>query len=111
LGDDVAQALEERLDAFECRLQGLDGEVRSRLNALERRVQELEDAQAQGDRAQGEEDAPSPVRIVLPPAPPTEQAHARLEPLVAPASDKRARHAEYMRRWRVWRKAQRDVHA
>jgi hypothetical protein len=44
LGDDTARRLAERIDAFERRLQGLDGEARSRFNALERRVQELEAA-------------------------------------------------------------------
>jgi hypothetical protein len=65
------------------RFQGLEVEERSRFNALERRVHELEAAQAQGDRDRPDEDAPSPVRILLPPAP-------------APAK----KHAVYMRAWR-----------
>jgi hypothetical protein len=48
LGDDIARELEARIFAFEQRLQGLDGEARSRFNALERRVQELEAGQESG---------------------------------------------------------------
>jgi hypothetical protein len=120
LADETARALAERIDAFERRLQGLDGEARSRFNALERRVQELETAQAQGelDRRSPSADttvktsavAPSHVRILLPPAPsPADKQQIVPEP--ASALDRKARHAAYMRQWRAWRAARRDVHA
>jgi hypothetical protein len=100
LGDDVARVLEERLDAFERRLQGLEFEARRRLNAIERRAEELEATQAQGDRAQVDEDAPSSVRIFLPPAPPpADEPQITSEP--NPARDRRADHARYMRAWRL----------
>ena len=110
LADETARGLAERIDAFERRLQGLDGEARSRFNALERRVQELEAAQAQGDRTRADEDAGSRVRIVLPPAPPP--AEPWIAPSAQPALDKRSAHASYMRAWRLRRALRRgDVHA
>jgi hypothetical protein len=86
VGDETARRLAERLDAFERRFQGLELEARSRFDALERRVEEIETAQAQGNHTRVDEDAPGPVRILLPPAP-------------APALEPK-KHAVYMRAWR-----------
>jgi hypothetical protein len=94
VGDETARQLAERLDAFERRFQGLELEERSRFNALERRVHELEAAQAKRDRGRAEEDAPSRVRILLPPVP-------------APAPEP-TKHAVYMRAWRRKRAALRS---
>jgi hypothetical protein len=95
LADETARGLAERLDAYERRLQGLEAEARSRVEALERRVSEL--AAGQGDRAA--EDAPGRVRILLPPAP-------------APTPEPK-KHAVYMRAWRRKKAALRrgDAHA
>ena len=117
----------ERIDAFERRVQGLDGEARSRLNALERRVQELEAAQAQGEldrRSPSPDttlktlaaDAPSRVRIVLPSPDRVHDARLDDEPRIAPSAqpalDKRTAHASYMRAWRLRRALRRgEVHA
>jgi hypothetical protein len=113
LADETARGLAERIDAFERRLQGLDGEARSRLNALERRIQELAAAQAQGACDRADEDAPSRVRILLPHAPsPPDDPPVDPEPIAVVKRDRRADHARYMRQWRL-RRAMRggDVHA
>jgi hypothetical protein len=71
LADETARALAERLDAFERRLQGLEGEAREkikgadsasfrRVNALERRVEELEAALADDGSEKSE---PSPETV------------------------------------------------
>jgi hypothetical protein len=105
LADETARGLAERIDAFERRLQGLDGEARSRFNALERRVQELEAAQAQSEL-----DRPSADTTVktlaadapfLPRAPDNEQISP--EPIAIGKRDRKARHARYMRQWRLER--------
>ena len=98
VGDETARRLAERLDAFERRFQGLELEARSRFNALERRVHELEAAQTQVARDRADEDAHSPVRILLPPA-------------SAPAPEPK-KHAVYMRAWRRKKAALRlgDIH-
>jgi hypothetical protein len=99
VADETARRLAERLDAFERRFQGLEVEASSRLNRLERRVQELEAAQAQDDRDRAAEDTSSRVRILLPPAP-------------APAPEPK-KHAVYMRAWRRKKAALRlgNIHA
>jgi hypothetical protein len=120
LGDETARRLEERLDAFERRLQGLELEARSRLNRLEA-------AQAQGEldcRSPSADTrvktlaaaAPSRVRIVLPSPDQVHDARLDDEPRIAPeprpASDRKARHARYMRQWRLQRAMRKgDVHA
>ena len=107
LGDDTARRLAERIDAFERRLQGLDGEARSRFNALERRVRELEAAQAQGKHDRASDDAPSRVRIFLPSSDQVHDARLDDEPRISPESiavgkrDRKADHARYMRAWRL----------
>jgi hypothetical protein len=99
VGDETARRLAERLDAFERRFQALEFEARSRLSRLERRIEELEGAQAQVARDRADEDAHSPVRILLPPA-------------SAPAPEPK-KHAVYMRAWRRKKAALRrsEVHA
>jgi hypothetical protein len=97
VGDETARRLAERLDALERRFQGLEVEARSRVNALEARVAALE---VLGDRPSAAEDAPSRVRILLPPA-------------SAPAPESK-KHAVYMRAWRRKKAALRrggDIHA
>ena len=99
LADETARGLAERIDAFERRLQGLDGEARSRFNALERRVQELEAGQERGKPETLSTEAigfrgpgnPSPdTRGFEPPA-----------PMPKPRFDRKANHRRYMREWRA----------
>jgi hypothetical protein len=109
LGDDVARRLAERLDAFERRFQGLEVEERSLFNALERRIHELGAARAQVARKRADEDAPSPVRVVLPPAP---EPRISPEPIAVGKRDRRADHARYMRQWRLRQALRRgNIHA
>jgi hypothetical protein len=111
VGDETARRLAERLDGLERRFQGLEVEARSRLNALERRVHELEAAQVQGDRPSAAEDAPSRVRVFLPPAPDNEPRISP-GPIAVGKRDRRADHARYMRAWRLRQALHRgDVHA
>jgi hypothetical protein len=111
LADETARGLAERLDTLERRFQGLDVEERRRLSALERRVEDLEAAQAHGERVRADEDAPGRAHIVLPFMPsPADESRTTPEP--KPAQDKRAAHAEYMKRWRLKQALRRgDFHA
>ena len=92
LGDDIARALEQRLDAFERRLQRLEVEGRSRFDALEqgqeRGKPENLSTEAIGFLGPGN---PSPdTRGFEPPA-----------PMPKPRFDRKANHKRYMREWRA----------
>ena len=103
LGDDVAKGLEDRLDAIELRFQGLELEARSRFNALEWRVHELE-AQvtcecaglAREDQVHGIA-ANEPTRL--------EEIGASTSPTPEQGFDRKANHRRYMREWRRRRAA------
>ena len=98
IGDDIARALAERLDAFERRLQGLEVEARSRFDAFEqgqeRGKPENLSTEAIGFRGPGN---PSPdTRGFEPPA-----------PMPKPRFDRKANHRRYMREWRARQTASR----
>jgi hypothetical protein len=106
LGDDVARGLKERLDAFERRFQELELAARSRLDALVRRVDALQawvTCECAGltreDRAHGIA-ANEPTRLEEMPAS-TSLTHE-------PRFDRKANHRRYMREWRRKRAALRN---
>jgi hypothetical protein len=106
LGDDVARALEERLDAIERRFQGLELEARSRLNALEQRVDALQarvTCEGAGltreDQAHGIA-ANEPIRL--------EEIPASTSLTPEQGFDRKANHRRYMREWRRKRAALRN---
>jgi hypothetical protein len=106
LGDDIARGLEERLDALGRRLQGLEFEVRSRLNALERQVEALEARFTREGAGLTREDqahgiaANEPTRL--------EEIRASTGPTPKPRFDRKANHRRYMRKWRRRRAALRN---
>ena len=105
LADETARGLAERIDAFERRLQGLGGEARSRFNALERRVQELEAGQERGKP----ENLSTEAIGFLAPGNPSRQARD-FEPPLEPTKrfDRKANHRRYMREWRARQTARRS---
>jgi hypothetical protein len=106
LGDDIARGLEERLDALGRRLQGLEVEARSRLNALERQVEALEARFTREGAGLTREDqahgiaANEPTRL--------EEIRASNGPTPEPRFDRKANHRRYMREWRRKRAALRN---
>jgi hypothetical protein len=102
LGDETARRLEERLDSFARRLRELEVDTQARLNRLEAAQAQIEfDCRSPSTDTTGKTlaNAPSPVRIVLPLAPPSAEPQIAPEPKAAP--DKRAAHARYMKQWRL----------
>ena len=91
LGDDIARALEQRLDAFERRLQRLEVEGRSRFDALE-----------QGQERGKPETLSTEAIGFLAPGNPSRQARD-FEPPLEPTKrfDRKANHRRYMREWRA----------
>jgi hypothetical protein len=106
LADETARRLAERLDAIERRFQGLELEARSRFNALERRVHELEaQVTCEGagltreDQAHGIA-ANEPTRL--------EEIRASTSLTPEQGFDRKANHRRYMREWRRKRAALRN---
>jgi hypothetical protein len=98
LGDDTARALAERLDAFERRLQGLEGEARSRFNALERLVEGLEAALADDGSDFSE---PSPETVSESKTPENAISENSEAAGLKPRFDRKGNHRRYMREWRA----------
>jgi hypothetical protein len=101
IGDDIARELEARIYAFEQRLRELEVEPRSRFNALERRVEEIEAGlggatQEMSDVATFPDDSRSVDRQsgrMTPDQPVDENPKPRF--------DRKANHRRYMREWRA----------
>ena len=104
LGDDIARGLEERLDALGRRLQGLEFEARSRLNALERQVEMLEARFTREGAGLTREDQVHGIAANEP----TRLEEIRVGTTPKPHFDRKANHRRYMREWRRKRAALRN---